>query len=253
MDEPRNSDALNAASDADIIFAVTKEILDKYKGYEIPKHFINHGVSDYFFNQPTKESNGVIRVGLSGNLLRPDIDYETLLLIIRENPQVIFEIWGNYNMEDGNLGGGTGELGNQFIQSLLESQNVQLHGSVSSNQLPAEFNRMDAFLICYDVQKDQSKGTNYHKIMEYLSTGKVIISNNVTTYSNKPGLVEMTTERNTNKHLPALFKKVIENLATYNSAILQEQRKAFAAGNTYSKQVETIEQLLKKYWGRKDL
>ena len=29
--------------------------------------------------------------------------------------------------------------------------------------------RRDAFLICYDVDKDQSKGTNYHKTLEFIS------------------------------------------------------------------------------------
>ena len=42
---------------------------------------------------------------------------------------------------------------------------------------------MDAFLICYDVEKDQSKGTNYHKVMEYLAYGRPIVSNYVSRYA----------------------------------------------------------------------
>jgi hypothetical protein len=68
---------------------------------------------------------------------------------------------------------------------------------------------MDAFLICYDIEKDQSGGTNYHKIMEYMCTGKVIIGNNITTYKNKPELVQMVNERDNNRELPALFDHVI--------------------------------------------
>jgi len=100
---------------------------------------------------------------------------------------------------------------------------------------------MDVFLICYDIIKDQCKGTNYHKVMEYLSTGKVIVSNNITTYHERPDLVTMISDRSSNRDLPTLFKKVIENLEEYNSSALQKSRREFAAENTYQKQIERIE------------
>jgi hypothetical protein len=116
---------------------------------------------------------------------------------------------------------------------------VQLRPSILAKRL----NRMDAFLICYDVEKDQSKGTNYHKVMEYLSTGKVIISNNITTYQEMPGLISMVSERQHNNNLPILFREVISNLDKYNSPVAMKQRKEFAAENTYEKQLSYIEQL----------
>ena len=123
-------------------------------------------------------------------------------------------------------------------------KNVLLHGSVTADVLSSELHRMDAFLICYDIKKDQSGGTNYHKVMEYLSTGKVIISNNITTYKLYPELVQMVEERDNNRSLPALFKKVITELDQFNAPPLQERRIAFAADNTYSRQIERIEKKL---------
>ncbi len=99
---------------------------------------------------------------------------------------------------------------------------------------------MDAFLICYDINKDQSKDTNYHKIMEYLSTGKVIISNNVTTYKNMPSLLQMTEERDNNRKLPSLFKEVIGKLAVHNSEACRHARIAYARDNMYGMQLERI-------------
>jgi len=78
--------------------------------------------------------------------------------------------------------------------------------------------------------------------MEYLSTGKVIIANNVTTYKNAPDLVRMVEERMHNEKLPALFKETVSNLNKYNRQELQEKRIAFAYSNLYSKNVELIEQ-----------
>ena len=98
---------------------------------------------------------------------------------------------------------------------------------------------------CYDILKDQSKGTNYHKVMEYLSTGKVVVSNNITTYKPLPNLVIMTKERDNNDNLPALFKEVINKLDYYNSDDLKIERTQFANSNTYSNKIINIENLLK--------
>jgi hypothetical protein len=107
-------------------------------------------------------------------------------------------------------------------------------------ELAEQLNSMDILLICYDIEKDQSKGTNYHKVMEYLSTGKVIVSNNITTYSSEPDLVRMSKERSGNKELPVLFRDTVANLRSYNSPELMEKRKNFARQNSYRNQLELI-------------
>ena len=106
---------------------------------------------------------------------------------------------------------------------------------------------MDAFLICYDVTRDQSKGTNYHKVIEYISTGKVIVSNNITSYQDMNELVVMVQARDDNRELPTLFKEVMENLPFYNREQLYEKRKTFALNNTYEKQVERIGTYLESF------
>ncbi|MBS1659714.1 MAG: hypothetical protein JST68_01550 [Bacteroidetes bacterium] len=242
VDEPLTPAAINAAQGGDIIFSVTKEILEKYHGFDAPKRFINHGVPAEFLQNidVKKTTSEPIRVGLSGNLVRPDMDRPTLLQIVAENPDVIFECWGSYSYNQSNIGGSDDSDTAAFIEALRSHPNVVLHGAVSSSELAKAIHRMDAFLICYDINKDQSKGTNYHKIMEYLSTGKVVISNNVTTYKDKPGLLKMTEERTDNHRLPALFKEVIGNIRQYNDTTCQETRIAFARENTYDKQLDRI-------------
>lgn len=254
VDEPLNKTAINSAKGADVIFSVTKEILEKYSDYKVPKHFINHGIADDFIKtEITAEGDGKVRVGFSGNLLRNDIDRKIFLQIIKENPEVIIECWGSYNLLEGNIGGVEDDETMSFIHQLQQYKNVILHGVVPVALLATELLRMDAFLICYDIEKDQSKGTNYHKVMEYISTGKVIISNNITTFAEKPELVEMVMERDTNKKLPELFKAVTENLSVYNSAELQNKRLAFANDNTYKKQIDRIDEFIVKHLSINDM
>ena len=245
VDEPCNKAALAAADGCDIILSVTNEILNKYKHVNKPSHLINHGIDANFLSDAIDKENKAIHVGFSGNLLRKDIDREIFLQIVRENPSVVFECWGSYRMQHTNIGGTEDSESDIFIQS-LQKAGVILHGPVTSCELARGLHRMDAFLICYDVQKDPSKGTNYHKIMEYLATGKVIVASNIITYKDDRELVQMVVERDHNKELPALFKKVIQNLDLYNCPGLQQIRKDYARSNTYSKQIEKIEGILQK-------
>lgn len=248
VDEPLNKTAIDSGKGAQIIFSVTNEILEKYTMYTAPRYFINHGLSAEFaqYCDGGWQRSTQLRVGLSGNWTRPDVDTDCLLQVIKNHPDIRFEFWGSYKQKDSNIGGNNDTGINNFIQQLQRFSNVVLHGPISSSQLSGELQHMDAFLICYDVQRDQSKGTNYHKVMEYLSTGKVIVSNNITTYSKEKDLVEMVAERTHNKSLPLLFGNVVKEIDKYNAAPLRKKRCAFALENTYTKQVERIEKLLGK-------
>jgi len=245
VDEPLNEAAIAAADGADIIFSITHEILNKYHHKSAPKHFIHHGVSDEFLQHPVAYvANHPIRIGFSGNLLRPDIDRKIFIQIINDNPDCIFECWGSYNLQQTNIGGGGDIDSIDFVTKLKSFKNVKLHGAVASEKLAKELRSVDVFLICYDVEKDQSKGTNYHKVMEYLSTGRVIVSNNITTYRSDPHLVQMIAERKDNATLPDLFSKVVSHVKDYNSIELMLARRSFASENSYSKQIDRLEEFI---------
>jgi len=240
VDEPTDPVAFKAAKSAQVIFSVTEEIIDKYRNFNVPKFCINHGVADFFINEnPVESIHTPPVVGLSGNFLRPDIDRPILLEILQANPAIHFNFFGKIDdkMEQD-------EEVVSFIQKIKQLNNVTLHGSLSPEDLARKLKKVDAFLICYDINKDQSRGTNYHKLMEYLATGKVIITNNVTTYKDHPELVVMNDSRENNTQLPELFQKVIKTLEHYNSMELQQRRIRFAEKFRYSTQLKKIEKFL---------
>jgi hypothetical protein len=248
VDEPLAKISISSANGADIIFSVTNEILAKYNHLGVPKYFIHHGLSHEFLlndeitNYEFQENK---RVGFAGNLLRNDLDRPTFLNMIQQNPDVQFNLFGTYKSADSNISGRSDKETEKFISHLSAMPNVILHGAVPASKLAQEFRTMNAFVICYDIEKDQSQGTNYHKIMEYISTGKVIISNNVTTFKDEPVLVTMTKERHSNESLSGLFKTTINDLKVQNSPDKQAYRINFARNNSYEKQVERISQILK--------
>ena len=229
---------------AHLILSVTHEILSKFAHITVPKQFIHHGLAEEFVHaQPvlkTYPHEGPIKVGYTGNLLRQDIDIPVFTQIIQENPAVEFHLWGAYQAQSSNFGGDLHADNARFIEFLQQAPNVVLHGMVSPSILATAIQDMDAFLICYDIDKDQSKGTNYHKIMEYLSTGKVIVSNNVTTYQNKPDLLHMPFSRNHNQELSIYFKHAVKNIDIFNHESKQSARFIFAQENSYHVQLEKI-------------
>jgi len=111
------------------------------------------------------------------------------------------------------------------------------------SELIREYSRVDIFLICYDIQKDQSRGTNYHKVMEFLSTGRVIVSNNITTYR-QSNLLRMCNSRTSNEEFAKLLGDTIAHCEEYNSADMQRMRKDFAVSNTYRRHIQEIESQL---------
>jgi hypothetical protein len=246
VDEPLNFDAIASAKNSDIIFSVTNEILEKYNHLSIPKHFVNHGVSQSFLQSAIINKKGdskPIHVGLSGNLRRKDIDRETLLKIVGMHKDLIFDFWGEYKSSINSLQKENVET-DIFIEKLHAYPNVRFHGILGPEKLAEAYQNTDVFLICYDVVRDQSKGTNYHKILEFLSTGKVIVSNNVSTYSNLPNLIQMIYERDNNDNLPELFNKVIVDLQKYNTVALQQERIAFAKECSYENNLLKIDRFI---------
>jgi hypothetical protein len=239
-DEPKNLVNLAAAKSADIIVSVSQHILDIYeqKYPRIRKLLINHGLSDEFLCDSVcllKKYSG-INVGMSGNFLFNDIDYPVLKQIIEENTNVNFHFYGNYSKTT-NINLYIDKI--KYIESFLKKNNCFFHGIKSKLELSVEINQMDAFLICYHPNTGQSSGSNSHKILEFLSTGKVVFSNNFT-YYNKTDLFVMNNSRGDNKDLLEIFKKGIENLDLLNCTMNQAKRKDFAFDNLYSKNILKI-------------
>jgi hypothetical protein len=215
-DWPLNSDALKAAEGANLLVSVAQEILDQYSNKH-KKLLVSHGVAHCFLEAgrlPFIKNDDKFRIGMSGNFLRKDIDRPVLIDVLVSLPNILFECYGAFEPESCNLGGAYDFETISFIKTLRSLPNVALHGMVSPEKLAIELRRMDAFLICYDVAKDQSKGTNYHKIAEYLVYGRPIVSNFVSAYDFEMSGVVMAVDNDKSRH----FKELISNLTEETQA-----------------------------------
>lgn len=241
-DEPRAEQNFVSARNADLIVSVSQHILDLYEKYlpKTKKLLINHGLSEEFLNIPQdlpKKYDG-INIGLSGNFLFNDIDYPILLQIVEENPEVKFRFYGNHSTES-NIGADSSKANLYYLEQIKRSTNCIFHGVLGKRELALELNQMDAFLICYDPKKGQSSGSNSHKILEFLSTGKVIFSSHFSYYEGTD-LFVMNTSREDNSLLIKLFHEGISDLNQINNSHLQEVRMMFSQENSYDQNLVKI-------------
>lgn len=237
---------VRSAKNADVVFSVAEYLLNDFRPYNQHCYFINHGLSKTYASVPLKESYQVgatIKVGYVGNLLRPDIDHKVFLQIIESNPDLQFIIWGStdYKQLDWNHSGEKSVI--EFIEQLRKYEHVTLRGLVHPDIVVEESAMMDMFFCCYDPLKEINRASNNHKLMEYFSSGKVVVSHFMETYDSKRQLLEMCSGY-TNEELPILFDKVVQNITYWNSDVFRMQRIEFARSNTYSLQIDRIQHII---------
>jgi len=238
-----------AAKSADAIISISQLILDYYQNTFAPKLLLQHGLGEQFTHIAIKNFKDLdknifyrdkIRIGYMGNLLRA-INVNLAKEIIEQHTDKEFHFWGPYSLTDNNVTSKNIIIEKEFtyfIEFLKNQKNVFLHGIKEQKILAIELNKMDAFLFLYSANSDMNQASNSHKILEYLSTGKVTVSTYVSNYT-KSNLLVMS-KPNRDKDLPELFHKVINNLPFYNSANERKKRILFALDNTYVRQIEKI-------------
>lgn len=245
---------LASGKSADIILSVSEEILKPFRGFKAPQHFVNHGVSEEYEKLALRnllknhDYNGSqkLKFGYVGNLLRREIDWDIIFTIIDKHEGIEFNFWGPYAVQHAAiLAGDFSDETRQRIECLRSFKNVILHGSIPSSQMPGILNQMDGFLLVYKYIPGQSDRSNSHKILEYFCTGKVLVSFNLKAYDRHRDLLVMP-EGDDDNEIPALFDKVVDKIAFYNSPEHIRRRLEFALGSTYRRNIMKIERLLCK-------
>lgn len=233
---------------AHIIFSLSYEILGMIDSQHAPKIFINHGLSKQYAKLVSEGKhifhNQSLKVCYVGNLMIHSLDHDLLQNIIQQHPDIQFHFIGPYKISGNPLGDVAADKSEEFINFLQKQTNVFLHGLVKSTEVPMRLKEFDVFLVCYK-QSRYFSNDNSHKVLEYLSTGKVIVSTYLKQYENSDLIIMSPKEKNS--ELASLFNKVVKDIYSYNNEHLFCRRVSYALDNTYEKQIERIEHNLSLY------
>ena len=243
------------AKNSDIIISISDPIIQKFSQINRPKLLINHGLSNLFEKQArlNLEHYNYFRpekpkIGFTGNLLFYGLDFESYKSVISENQDCLFIFWGPYKLNNtAYRGNRLKEEVDNFIGFLQNQNNVNLKGIVSQDILLNEMQDIDIFTAFYMENNHVNKSANSHKLLEYLSTGKVIVTNYISMYKKHSDIIRMS-QANQNNKIPAIFKDTLNNLEFYNNIEKSKERISFALNNTYSNQISIIEDHINNYY-----
>ncbi len=236
---------------ASISFAVSDTIYERIKQSGKPVYMIGHGLQKNFVqgaetllkNGSVLSENKKITAGYTGNLRMEALDRITMMQVIEQNPEVQFIFWGSYQPTDLNLGGITDKDADAFISFLENKCNVELRGVVNSEELQEQMKEADLFWLCWKIGANSVwDGSNSHKLLEYLSTGKPVVAHHVSSYENTDLLYMLPVKENTG--YLELFQQTVELVKKGEAKELVSKRLQTAVESSYSKKLQQIEKLI---------
>lgn len=235
VDLNQNFHLKEGASTADICFCTSDLILKNLQVYTKQVYKIHHGVN-LLKAQPVKTLPGLnsIKAVYIGSLSISFIDWQVLFRTASSNTDVDFIFIGP--------GGAQAKIMSEedVVNAIHDLSNTYFLPRVNANEIPTIISAADILLVCY--QEDyHDQASSPHKIMEYISSGKVTVATFTEEYKYYPGLIEMSSK---NSDFSNLFSKVKTNLDYYNDKDHQEKRIAFAKNHSYQSQIDKIEKLL---------
>lgn len=225
-----------AACTADICFCVTDHMKKFLSIFNERTYKINHGFSlckeqELTDAQCFKFKNNINAVYV-GNFDIPYIDMDIIVKVVEKFHDIQFHFIGGC------------EKNEIFFDLLDRSRNIIWWGKVNYKLISSINKKADILLVAYQSEKYKKQVADSHKIMEYLSSGKVIVATYTDEYKDKRHLLEMVD--NSADYIN-LFERVVNNLPEYNSQERQIARRKFAESNSYDKQIDKIFSLLKKH------
>lgn len=242
VDSLGDSYQLLPALEADQVYTVSKTILAPFLGKPTPASLMAHGVARPFAALAEQGGNwirhlGAVKIGFAGNLSRPIVARTVILALMGEHPEVEFHFWGQSELP---LDADAQTV--RFMMELKMLPNCRLRGIQSTSILATDFAAMDAFLLAYqpDPKEKDFDFSNSHKILEYLATGRIVLSSPLSEYESFEQGFMLFASGNTHEAFKEQFRFLLNNLDHLNGEKFAKLRRELALQNRYEIHWETV-------------
>jgi len=229
----------SVVNESDIIFSNAEVTLSRISHKN--KYRIGHGVASYFFEPPAAiELPGQFstKVGYVGNLNNRLFDFELFAKLVKTHAEIGFYMIGPRGSS--NLASTNKPL---FDWSEIDKlPNFFWLGQQPSKKIPSYLALMDILLILY--KSDESGFTvNSHKTLEYLSSGKLII-----TPANQENdeIAHLILQARHLDEIPQVFNAALANLPSYMTKDICIARREYAFSSRYENRIQSVEKMLDK-------
>ena len=222
-----------AAQTSDLSIGVSDYIVKRLKAHNENTIKVSHGyhcktASSTKVDLPGKQSLKAIYIG---NLDIQYLDWSIVRAIVDEHEEVDFIFMGKHI-----------ENTNASFEGLRERTNF-FHLSPKAPELVASYlAAADLCLLAYRSDEFPEQLANPHKMLEYLASGKTIVSTYCHEFRNFKGIL-MTKNNN---EFSKVFSQAIGHISENNTLHKQRERKAQALANSYESKVDQVLQNLGK-------
>jgi glycosyltransferase involved in cell wall biosynthesis len=234
VDEDQAFHPVTASRTADCVLAINHQILDMIGPNNKRSYLIPHSFQGNLSEESAKvlsgeytytRSAGPLKAYYVGNLDHGHIDIDLFEKLIAQNTEVNFKLVGPYDHSKA------------FYNRISRFPNVVFEGKVPFQKIPDLLSESDVLIIVYDDRFTQSS----HKLLEYLASGKAIVSTYMKEYDVENPLIFMG--RDPIEYLQ-IFQQVISQIENKNASDLMSRRIRFALDHTYARQLDRIESMI---------
>lgn len=225
---------------ADLMLTVSTSIQKKFTDAGLDMKFMNHGLADDFVKRAqSRMTRGAtaahpgtkrLRVGYSGNIFIPFLDRPVLKRCFAEHRDLEFHFFGSSQPVNAN--------DQVWFDFLTHEENVILEGQKETATLAEALEGMDALLVCYKPDYKNYHGENTHKMLEYLSTGRLVISTFISYYQHFDFL--MMAEKDNNAMLVDLLARMKVSPALREDAVRSQRQTDYALENSYAQRCRDV-------------
>ena len=238
VDNPHIDYINNSKNISDIYFSISKDILNMIDKGNIYHFCLGHSVSSNFFSKKIINNNhdsSTINIGYVGNLFMDNIDYETIIEVVKKNQGINFHFIGPNTLSNKSNNLGVQKINKKNIRILKEQKNTIFHGILYKKKLMKLLAKLDAMFLCYfEFGSNPSAPVNSHKILEFLALGKVVISNYFEDYKiYNDELIFMPEKNHTSDQYLKKFKLVTSDLHKLKNNNLIKKRRNYAKNRSY--------------------
>ena len=225
----------------DLTISVSNEILNQYP--ECTNRLnLGHSVSENFFQGytvPIEMKKKSLNFGFAANFNKPFIDWETILKLGKQFEQHRFYLFGPFDIEKHKS-----QFSATFFSKIFAQSNIIFKGFMMKKELVVSLADMHALFVFYNKFKNENMYTNSHKLLEYLMTGKAVLSDTMSYYEDKEHLIRMSPMNCNSEEKVKAFKNFIRDLPEQSSEENQKVRVEYAKQYTYANQIERIGNLI---------
>lgn len=234
----------SAAKNQDLHFALAAEFTEGVDPDRTPTLFVPHGLNPAHtayarevVAAPERFRAGGTRavVGYVGNLAAQGIDWPMIERLVNENPEVSFRLIGpTKGLAEPQYGA--------IIDRLRAAPNCDMPGLVPAEEVVRQSQEVDLWLVCYDIARRPDAAINTHKVLEYLATGKAVLSNYIAAYEGT-GLLHMP-DTTLNDDMPAILARVLEDPERTNTGPEMIRRADYALEHSYGANLDMMDRFL---------